>query len=168
MVDIGMFISFAKSTRIWRDQVLRKLVEVGCSDLSIRPSSGMSSFGWIIAHQAAVFGYTLTVLIKRQSPTNPTFFNSYVPGSSGDWDGTTTLEEMLAYYNDSERDFFEWLTNAPESELDKVVEGEGIPKFFAGLTVIEIIGHMFAHLNYHTGHLESLRRNWIAQNRLEL
>lgn len=163
MVDIGMFISFAKSTRIWRDQVLKKLDEVGCADLSFRPSSGMSSFGWLIAHQAAVFGYTLTVLIKGESPSNPGLFNSYVPGTSGDWDGAMSLEEMHTHYNNSERDFFEWLSNASPDELDRIVEGEGVPKFFAGLTVMEVIGHMFAHLNYHTGHLESLRRDWMAQ-----
>ena len=168
MVDIGMFISFAKSTRSWRDQVLRKLDEVGCSDLSYRPSSGMSSYGWLIAHQAAVFDFSLNVLIKCQSPSNPTIFNSYVPGTSGDWDGTLSLEEMHTYFNSCEGDFFEWLSNAPDEELDRIVEGEGIPKFFTGLTVLEVIGHMFTHLNYHTGHLESLRRDWMAQNRREI
>ena len=163
MVDVSMFISFAKSTRIWRDQILKKMAEVGCSDLSARPSSGMSAFGWLIAHQAAVFDYTVNVLVKRQSPRNPTLFNLYVPGTSGEWDGTTTLDEMFTYYDDSEQEFFEWLSSASPDDLDRIVEGEGVPKFFTGLTVMEVIGHMFAHLNYHTGHLESLRRDWMAQ-----
>ncbi|MHA2209868.1 MAG: hypothetical protein ACXABV_11900, partial [Candidatus Thorarchaeota archaeon] len=56
--------SLAASTRAWREYALSSLQEEGCTDLSFRPKSGMSSLGWVLAHQGAAYDYALNMLLK--------------------------------------------------------------------------------------------------------
>ena len=168
MVKAEMFRDLAKHTRNWRDSILKQTFEDGCTDLSFRPSTGMSSLGWLIAHQAAVYDFSISVLIKNEEPLNPKLFRKYVPGTSGDWDEETSLETIHEYYDSSEAAFFEWLEEAESSEMSRVHDGERVPKFFAGMTIHEAICNLFVHLNYHTGHLESLRRDWMRQKGIDI
>ncbi|MHA1577034.1 MAG: DinB family protein [Candidatus Thorarchaeota archaeon] len=168
MVNADIFRDLANHTRKWRDRVLKQTFECGCTDLSFRPSTGMASLGWLIAHQAAVFDFSLSVLIKNEEPLNPDLFWKYVPGTPGDWDGVTTLEAMHEYYDSSEKALFEWLENAEPSDMSRVHDGERVPKFFAGMTIQEAICNLFVHMNYHNGHLESLRRDWLRQKSIDI
>ena len=163
MVGAELFKGLAKHTRNWRDRILQQTFEAGCTDLSFRPSTGMSSLGWLIAHQAAVFDFSLSVLIQNEEPKNSDLFRKYIPGTSGDWDGVTSLETMHEYYDSSEEALFEWLEGAVSSDMSRVIDGDKVPKFFVGMTIQEAICNLFVHLNYHTGHLESLRRDWMSQ-----
>ena len=163
MVNVEMFKDLAKRTRIWRDRILQQTFEAGCTDLGFRPSTGMSSLGWLIAHQALIFDFSLSVLIHNEEPKNSDLFRKYIPGTSGDWDGVTSLETMHEYYDTSEKALFEWLESAESSDLSRVIDGDKAPKFFVGMTIHEAICSLFVHLNYHTGHLESLRRDWMTQ-----
>ena len=148
-----------KCVREWRDNLLEQLQELGCSDLSFRSEEGIPSFGWIIGHQAAVYDYSLNVLIKGGSPKNPRIFSLHTPGTSGDWSGIP-MAELLEYFDSGEKDFLEWFDSVDSSELERKIEAGKVPQFFAGRTVRNLITTMFTHLNYHTGHLAAMRTEW--------
>ncbi|TFG95707.1 DinB family protein, partial [Candidatus Thorarchaeota archaeon] len=123
------------------------------------PTTGMSSLGWVLAHQAAVFDFSLNMLIKGGPPKDPTLFGLYTPGTSGDWGGTTR-EEIKEYYDSCEFDFLEYLGNASEDELERKIQEGKAPSFFVGKTIREVITNTFTHLDYHTGHLTAIRKDW--------
>jgi len=151
--------SLAAFTRAWREKAARGLREEGCSDLSFRPSNGMSSLGWLLAHQAAVYDFTLNVLIKGKPPERPDLFTKYTPGTEGDWAGTP-LKEIDAYYDSTESDFLAWSEQASAEELSRVLEGTSIPEYFRGMRVIDVIANAFVHLNHHNGHLSAIKGDW--------
>ena len=151
--------SLAAYTRAWREKAARELREEGCTDLSFRPSSGMSSLGWLLAHQAVVYDFTLNVLIKGESPERPDLFNKYTPGTDGDW-ADTPLEEIEAYYDSTERAFLACSAQASAEEISRVLEGTSIPEYFRGMRVVDVIANAFVHLNHHNGHLSAIRGDW--------
>jgi len=157
--DIDLFRFAAQSTRKWREMEIRLLEETECNDLSYRPQTGMSSLGWVLAHQASVYDFSLNMLIKVGPPKNPELFKLYTPGTSGDWAGTTR-EEIEQYYDSCERDFLKWIEGASESDLERKIEKGKAPSFFVGMTVREVIASAFTHLDYHTGHLTAIRKDW--------
>lgn len=159
MKDVELFRLAAQSTRKWRGMEIRLLEETECNDLSYRPQTGMSSLGWVLAHQAAVYDFSLNMLIKAGPPKNPELFKLYTPGTSGDWAGTTR-EEIEQYYDSSESDFLNWIEGASESDLERKIEKGKAPSFFVGMTVREVITSAFTHLDYHTGHLTAIRKDW--------
>ncbi|MHA2350795.1 MAG: DinB family protein [Candidatus Thorarchaeota archaeon] len=69
--------SMAKFTRTLRERAFRSLQKEGCNDLSFRPSTGMSSIGWLLAHQAAIYDFVLNLLIRGKPLKYPDFFDSY-------------------------------------------------------------------------------------------
>jgi uncharacterized damage-inducible protein DinB len=162
MRNIQFIEALASSTRAWRDRVLERMKSAGLNDLHFRPSTGMSALGWVLAHQAAVYDFSLNVLILNQSPANAGLFRKYTPGTLGDWDGTP-LEDVQQYYDAGEEAFLEWMRSTSDADLGRVIDREDIPAFFRGMTVYEIISNLFSHLNYHTGHLEALLRDWQMQ-----
>lgn len=153
--------SIARHTRSWRDSAVESLRKAGCTDLSYRPSSGMSAFGWLLAHQAAVFDYTLNMLIKKESPKKPDLFALYTPGTEGEWAGTP-LKEIEQYYDSCEQDLIDWTEQADDAELERVLQGEDIPTFFQGMRVIDVIANAFVHLNHHNGHLSAIKGDWSS------
>ena len=58
----------AKSVRVWRDMEIKLLSEAGCDDLSFRPQTGMSSYGWVLAHQAAIYDFSVNMLNELRTP----------------------------------------------------------------------------------------------------
>jgi hypothetical protein len=64
-------------SRVWRERAIKGFQKLGSDDLGYRPASGMSSFGWLLAHQAALYDYSLNVLVKGGSPKNPELFRKY-------------------------------------------------------------------------------------------
>ena len=148
-----------KSVRKWRDMEIDLLSKAGCDNLSFRPRSGMSSFGWVLAHQAAIYDYSVNMLIEQGPPMNPKLFEQYRPGTSGDWTGTP-LSEIQAYYDAAEANLLEWVEHATPSDFVRVIEKGTAPPFFVGMTCREVLANAFAHLNYHTGHLAALRKDW--------
>jgi uncharacterized damage-inducible protein DinB len=159
MNDVKLFGLAANSTRKWRDMEIRLLDEAGCDDLSYRPTTGMSSLGWVLAHQAAVYDFSLNMLIKNGPPKNPKLFGLYTPGTSGEWDGTTR-EEINEYYDSCESDFLDYISKAGETDLERIIQEGKAPSFFVGMTVREVITSAFTHLDYHTGHLTAIRKDW--------
>lgn len=157
--ELELIKELAQATRSWRERALEKNNQVGLTDLSVRPESGMSSLGWVLAHQGAVYDFSLNVLILRKSPSNPSFFQKHLPGTTGEWDGTP-LPRIMDYYDSAEVAFLEWIISATNEDMDRVIGGEDIPPFFRGMTVRRVISHMFTHLNHHNGQLDSLRRDW--------
>ncbi|MFW9849497.1 MAG: DinB family protein [Candidatus Thorarchaeota archaeon] len=157
----------AKTTRQWRERALKDILESGQSDLSYRPSSGMSSIGWLIAHQAAVYDFSLNMLLQKKSPINPDLFKAHVPGTTGDWSGVS-LDEMNVYYDECESALLDWVDNCESSEFERVIDGEDIPKFFRGMTVLEIFSNMFVHLNHHNGHLSSISGDVQARHDVQI
>ncbi len=151
-----------QTTREYRDRVLKEIDDSGLIDLSFRPSTGMSSLGWLLAHQGAVYDFSLNVLLLDRPPSRPELFKEYVPGTTGDWK-RTALEEMLSYYDASEGALIDWIQSQKSSDLDAVIDRENIPKFFCGMSVREVLCNLFAHLNRHTGHLEALRRDFLMK-----
>jgi hypothetical protein len=162
MSDIDFVRSGLKATRNWRDLILSRCNEIGLRDLSYRPRTGMSAFGWILAHQAAVFDFSLNVLVKKQAPINTEMFESYRPGTDGSWIGTG-LDEIKAYYDSGESSIIEWVDSAGTPDFEAVIEEGTAPKFFVGMTIRDVIANMFCHLSFHSGQLESLRRDWLKQ-----
>ena len=160
-----LFQIYAQTTRKWRETEMGKLNDMVCEDLSFRPCTGMSSLGWVLAHQAAVYDFSLNVLILQSKPKNPKLFGLYTAGTSGEWAGTS-LKEIQDYYDETERDLLDWIDNATEGDFARKIEAGVAPSFFVGMTVREVITSAFAHLNYHTGHLASIRKDW--QRRREL
>lgn len=160
MSEIDLIKTTAICAREWRDRVLGELTESGCTDLSYQPRSGMSSIGWVLTHQAVVLDFTLNGLIKRGSLKNPRMGNVYAPGTSGAWDGTS-LEEIHEYYDSGEYEFLEWVGKATPDELARVIQEGEASAFFVGMTIRKLIATMFAHINYHTGHLQAVHKDWL-------
>jgi uncharacterized damage-inducible protein DinB len=159
LMDKDLFRLSAKVTRQWREKELRLLTDVQCTDLSYRPRNGMSSLGWVLAHQAAVYDFTLNMLIKQGHPKNQKLFNLYTPGTSGDWEGTP-LVQIQEYYDACEQDLLKLIDSANEEELERRIEKGKAPSFFVGKTVREVLTNTFTHLDYHTGHLTGIRKDW--------
>ena len=157
MSDIKDIELAAKSVRTWRDMEIKLLFDAKCS-LSYRPRNGMSSFGWVLAHQAAIYDFSVNMLIEQGPPMNPELFKLYQPGTAGEWAGTT-LEEIQEYYDATEANLLEWAKKAKPADFDKVIE-ETAPSFFVGMTYREVLTSAFTHLNYHTGHLTAIRKDW--------
>jgi uncharacterized damage-inducible protein DinB len=158
--------SLAASTRAWRERALRSLQEEGCSDLSYRPRSGMSSIGWLLAHQAAAYDYTLNMLLKGNPPKNPDLFYAYRGDSEdkGDWAGNS-LQEINDYYDSTENDFLNWADWISNNELNSVLAGSRIPQYFKGMRVIDVIAFTFTHLNHHNGHLSAIKGDWCQHGK---
>jgi hypothetical protein len=161
-------IEFVKDTvnrvRAWREQEISKMTVSGLIDLSYRPRSEMSSLGWVLAHQAAIYDFTLNFVIKGLKKGHLGFvitYKNYIPGTSGDWDGTD-ISKIQEYYEFCERAFLDWLNDASLDDFERVIDDESIPKFFVGKTVWQVITDMFCHLNFHSGHLTAIRKDWIA------
>jgi len=156
--------SLSASTRTWRERTLQSLMENGCKDLSYRPGTGMSAFGWLLAHQAAAYDYTLNMLIKGGEPMNPNLFYSYRGDSSddGNWKGTS-LEDINDYFDLVEREFLNYFEQASDEELSRVLEGPNISQYFHDKRVIDAIADMFAHLNHHNGHLSAIKGDWCRR-----
>ena len=161
MSELNMVKSLVKTTREWRERVLNLVLECDGLDLSYKPSTGMSSAGWLLAHQAAVYDFSLNILIRNSPPANPTLFQLYIPGTAGEW-MDTPLDVIAEYYSSGESDFLDWFEKISVQELDSVIDREGVPKFFQGMTLWDVIGNLFCHINRHTGQLESLRRDWLS------
>jgi uncharacterized damage-inducible protein DinB len=158
--------SLAASTRAWRERALQSLMENGCEDLSYRPGTGMSAFGWLLGHQAAAYDYTLNMLIKEGDPRNPDLFYSYRGDSSddGNWKGTS-LAEINDYYDLVESEFLKYFEQSSDEELSRVLEGANTPDYYQGKRVIDAITDMFAHLNHHNGQLSAIKGDWCGQKR---
>jgi hypothetical protein len=161
-------LSMAKHTRTWRERAFEGLKENGCADLSFRPSSGMSAMGWLLAHQAAVYDFVLNMLIRGTTPKNPHLFYSYRGDSSdnGDWKGTP-LQEIQAYFDNSESDFLLWIVNASDEELNRRLDKSCVSEYHQGMRIIDVISDMYAHLNHHNGHLSAINGDWCKQKKLQ-
>lgn len=114
----------------------------------------MSSFGWLLAHQAAVYDYSLNVLIKGGSPKSPGLFTKHTPGTDGDWTGVS-LQEIEDYYTSSEEDLLAYVKDAADEQLLLVPEHD-VPATFRGMRVIDLIANAFVHLGHHIGHLNAI------------
>ena len=103
---VDVIRSLAAATRAWRERVVCDLQESGCNDLAFRPCTGMSAFGWLLAHQGAAYDYTLNMLIRGGAPKYPDLFFLYRGDSSdnGDWKGTS-IDEINKYFDSTESDF---------------------------------------------------------------
>ena len=156
MGEIELIQQLAKTTRQWRERALKGIFDSGQSNLSYRPASGMSSVGWLLAHQAAVYDFSLNHLLQNKPPIDPEMFKAHLPGTTGDWSGSN-LEEINQYYDRCESAFLSWVDACEPSEFERVVDGENIPKFFQGMTVLEVISNLFIHLNHHNGHLSAIK-----------
>ena len=121
----------------------------------------MSAFGWLLAHQAAAYDYTLNMLIKGGEPKNPNLFYSYRGDSSddGNWK-RTLLGEINEYYDLVESEFLRYIEQASDEELSRILEGVNTPDYYQGKRVIDTITDMFAHLNHHNGHLSAIKGDW--------
>ncbi|MHA3963823.1 MAG: DinB family protein [Candidatus Thorarchaeota archaeon SMTZ1-45] len=159
MRDIQDIQLAAKSVRVWRDMEIKLLSEAGCNDLSYRPRNGMSALGWVLAHQAAIYDFSVNMLIEQGPPMNPGLFKLYQPGTSGDW-ARTPLSEIQAYYDAAETNLFEWVQRATPEDFDRVIKKGTAPSFFVGMSCREVLTNAFTHLNYHTGHLTAIRKDW--------
>lgn len=163
---VELMRSMVAATRTWRESAFQELQQEGCGDLSHRPRSGMSSIGWLLAHQAAAYDYVLNMLIQGNPPENPDLFYLYRGDSKdrGDWAGTS-LKEINDYFDLAEGNFLSWSERASDKELNQVLEGPNVPQYFYGKRVIEAIADMFAHLNHHNGHLNAIRGDWCRQEK---
>jgi len=158
MNDIENTRISANSVRKWRDMEIRLLTEAGCN-LSYKPKNGMSAFGWVLAHQAAIYDFSINMLIEQGPPMNPELFELYQPGTTGDWEGTS-LADIQEYYNTTETNLLDWVKNAKPADFDRKIEKGTAPSFFVGMTCREVLTSAFTHLNYHTGHLTAIRKEW--------
>ena len=158
-----MIHQLAKTTRQWRERALKGIFEIGQTDLSYRPSTGMSSLGWLIAHQAAVYDFSLNHLLLSQPPIKPELFKAHLPGTTGDWSGTT-LEEMNQYYDECEAAFLSWVDKSKPADFERIIDGDKIPQFFQGMTVLEVISNLFIHLNHHNGHLSAIKGDLLIKH----
>ncbi|MFX1369962.1 MAG: DinB family protein, partial [Promethearchaeota archaeon] len=120
--------SMVNRTRVWRERAITGLEEIGC-DLSYRPKSGMSSFGWLLAHQAAVYDFSLNIVIKEGPAKNSGLFSQHIPGTSGDWT-RISKQEIENYYSDGESDLLAWVEEATDMDLLRILGGEKIPNTF--------------------------------------
>jgi uncharacterized damage-inducible protein DinB len=151
---VELMRSMAQRTRIWRERAINGYQELHGDNLGYRPASGMSSFGWLLAHQAAVYDYSLNVLIKGGTPKNPELFRTHVPGTDGEWTGVS-LQEIEDYYSASEKDILAFVNDATDEQLISVPEHE-MPAPFRGMRVIDLIANSFVHLSHHNGHLNTI------------
>ncbi len=161
--------SMVDSTRTLRERAFRSLLKNACDDLSYHPSTGMSSIGWLLAHQAAVYDFVLNMLIRGNPPKNPGLFETYGGGSpsdTGDWIGTP-LQEIEAYYDSSEKDFIIWIECASIEELNRKLDDSCISQYHQDMRIIDAISDMFAHLNHHNGHLNAIIGDWRWQKNLD-
>ncbi len=150
--------------RAWRNDEITKMTVSGLVDLSYRPRSGMSSLGWVLAHQAAIYDFTLNFVINGSKKGHQDFvkiFENHLPGTSGEWDGTD-ISKIQEYYDFCEQAFIDWLKDVSHDDFERVIDDESIPKFFVGKTVQQVMSDMFCHLNYHSGHLTAIRKDWIS------
>jgi len=160
MSDIENNQLAAKSVRKWRDMEIRLLSEAGCDDLSYRPQNGMASFGWILAHQAVIYDHSVNMLIEQGPPMNSDLVELYRPGTSGNWPGTP-LSDIQEYFDATEANMLNWVKNAKPADFERVIEEGKAPSVFVGMTCREVLTYSFAHLNYHTGHLAAIRKDWM-------
>lgn len=168
MIVLELVRSVAAATRAWRERALLAMQEEGCNDLGYRPNSGMSSVGWLLAHQGAAYDYTLNMLIKGNPPKNPDLFYLYRGDSSdpGDWAGTP-LQEINDYFSSTESDLLSWFEQVSDEELNRILVGPDTPQYFKGMRVIDAIADMFAHLNHHNGHLSAIKADWCQQKEMK-
>jgi uncharacterized damage-inducible protein DinB len=152
MTDLAF--SMAQRTRIWRERAIKAFQKLGNGNLGYRPASGMSSFGWLLAHQAAVYDYSLNVLIKGGSPKSPELFKAHTPGTDGEWTGVS-LQEIEDYYNTGEEALLAFIKDAADEQLITVPEHD-VPAPFRGMRVIDLIANTFVHLGHHNGHLNTI------------
>lgn len=166
MDAIDVIRSLASSTRSWRERVVYELYENGFHDLSYRPCTGMSAFGWLLAHQGAAYDYNLNILIKGGEPKYADMFYSYRGDSTdnGEWKGTS-LDDINNYFDSTERDFLEWLECTTDEELGRTLDGPKVPPYYQGKGIIDAITDMFAHLNHHNGHLSAIKSDWLQRMR---
>jgi len=164
MDSIDVIRSLVSTTRAWRERVVHELEETGFKDLAYRPCTGMSAYGWLLAHQGAVYDYNLNMLIRGGEPKYPDMFYSYRGDrtDNGDWKGTT-LDDINNYFDSTERDFLEWIEHASEKELNRTLEGPNTPRYYHGKRIIDALTDMFAHLNHHNGHLSAIKGDWIQK-----
>jgi hypothetical protein len=151
---IELMRSMTQRIRIWRERAIKGYKKLNSDDLSYRPDSGMSSFGWLLSHQAAVYDYSLNVLIKGESPKNPELFRAHTPGTDGDWTGVP-LQEIEDYYTSSEEDLLAYVGDVTDEQLVLVPEHD-MPAPFKGMRVIDLIANTFVHLGHHIGHLNTI------------
>ncbi|MFW9843105.1 MAG: DinB family protein [Candidatus Thorarchaeota archaeon] len=164
MGETKFVLDIFNRTKAWREEEISKITLLGLTDLSYRPGTKMSSLGWVLAHQAAVYDFTLNFVIKGLKKGHSNFvkiFENYLPGTTGDWDGTD-ISKIQEYYDFCEQAFLDWLKNDGQDDLGRLIDDESIPKFFVGKTVRQVIADMFCHLNYHSGHLTAIRKDWIS------
>jgi hypothetical protein len=155
-INVADFIQAMMSrTRAWRKRAVEEIQKTELADFSYRPESGMSSVGWLLAHQGAIYDFSLNVVILGGSPRKPELFSSYIPGTSGDWTGLPE-DEIEEYYESGEKDLLAWVHNANDGDLNRIIGEEGVPLTFHGMRVIDFIANMFAHLNHHNGHLNAI------------
>jgi hypothetical protein len=162
MTELELVRHAAEAAREWRERKMKELFDAGCNDLSFRPSFGMSSFGWLLAHQAAIYDFSINVLVRRKGIKNTKMFEAYKPGTSGDWDGTP-IEEIQEYYDSMERSVFGWVESADLVDLDRVIKEGEAPPFFVGMSVRRVLATMFTHINAHSGHYDALRHAWVTK-----
>ena len=85
---------------------------------------------------------------------------AYAPGTSGAWAGTL-LEEIHEYYDSGEYEFLEWVEESTPDDLARVIQEGEAPPFFVGMAIRKLIATMFTHINYHTGHLQAIHKDWL-------
>ncbi|MFW9887655.1 MAG: DinB family protein [Candidatus Thorarchaeota archaeon] len=155
--------SMANRTRIWRERAIKTLKELGCDDFGYRPASGMSSIGWLLAHQAAVYDYSLNSLILGEFPKRPELFRKHVPGTDGEWTGVSETE-IEEYYTSGEEDLLAYVTAATDEQLLLIPEHD-MPGPFKGMRVVDLIANTFAHLGHHNGHLNAIVNEWKKKSK---
>jgi hypothetical protein len=154
-LDLAEFVqSMAKRTRIWRERAIKGFQEHGGDNLGYRPASGMSSFGWLLAHQAAVYDYSLNVLILGKPPKSPELFRKHVPGTDGEWTGISK-HEIEDYYTSGEEDILAYTKDATDEQLLLVPEHD-MPAPFKGIRVVDLLANTFVHMGHHIGHLNTI------------
>lgn len=162
---IELIRSMVNRTRLWRGRAITTLREKGCTDLGYRPASGMASIGWILAHQAAVYDYSLNVLIKGGSAKRPEIFRKHTPGTDGAWTGLS-LPDIEDYYSSGEEDLLAYMEDATDEELISIPQHqENMPAPFRGMRVIDLIANTFVHLGHHNGHLNAIEQDWVKKNK---
>ncbi|MFW9919604.1 MAG: DinB family protein [Candidatus Thorarchaeota archaeon] len=163
MSSVDFIKSIAKFTRVLRERALQRLQDNGCTDLSYRPATGMSSIGWLLVHQAVVYDFVLNILIKGTDLKYPELFDMYggSHNDQGDWLGTSLALE--AYYDSAEGDFLFWADNTSEEEMYRRLDESCPSGYHRNMRVIDVISDMFAHLNHHNGHLGAINGDWCIQ-----
>jgi len=122
----------------------------------------MSAYGWLLAHQGAVYDYNLNMLIKGGEPKYPDMFYSYRGDSTdnGDWKGTA-LNDINNYFDSTEKEFLAWVEEVSDEELSRKLDGPNTSQYYQGMRIIDAIADMFAHLNHHNGHLSAIKRDLV-------